>query len=70
MNILNSCLSIIVSSNCFIFYYKFLILNFVIAGLLEIIQNLSFVGCVDQKFALFQHNTKLYLGNTHEIRFK
>ncbi|KAG8192978.1 hypothetical protein JTE90_028099 [Oedothorax gibbosus] len=37
------------------------------AGLLEIIQNLTFVGCVDQKFALFQHNTKLYLGNTHEI---
>ncbi|KAF8777999.1 DNA mismatch repair protein Mlh1-like [Argiope bruennichi] len=37
------------------------------SGLYEIIQNMTFVGCVDQKFALFQHNTKLYLGNTHEI---
>ncbi|GIZ04355.1 DNA mismatch repair protein Mlh1, partial [Caerostris extrusa] len=36
-------------------------------GLYEIIQNMTFVGCVNQKFALFQHNTKLYLGNTHEI---
>ncbi|CAL1275114.1 unnamed protein product [Larinioides sclopetarius] len=37
------------------------------SGLYEIIQNMTFVGCVDQKLALFQHNTKLYLGNTHEI---
>ncbi|XP_071041706.1 DNA mismatch repair protein Mlh1 isoform X2 [Parasteatoda tepidariorum] len=37
------------------------------AGLHEILQNLTFVGCVDQKYALFQHNTKLYLANTHEI---
>ncbi|GBO11265.1 DNA mismatch repair protein MLH1, partial [Araneus ventricosus] len=37
------------------------------SGLYEIIQNMTFVGCVDQKVALFQHNTKLYLGNTHEL---
>ncbi|GBN19249.1 DNA mismatch repair protein Mlh1, partial [Araneus ventricosus] len=37
------------------------------SGLYEIIQNMTFVGCVDQKLALFQHNTKLYLGNTHEL---
>lgn len=36
-------------------------------GLLEIIQNMTFVGCVDHKFALFQHNTKLYLANTNKL---
>ncbi|GFY24503.1 DNA mismatch repair protein Mlh1 [Trichonephila clavipes] len=36
-------------------------------GLNDVIQHMTFVGCVDQKFALFQHNTNLYLGNTHEI---
>lgn len=37
------------------------------SGLSDVIQHMTFVGCVDQKFALFQHNTNLYLGNTHEI---
>ncbi|XP_035206479.1 DNA mismatch repair protein Mlh1-like isoform X2 [Stegodyphus dumicola] len=36
-------------------------------GLLEIVQNMIFVGCVNPKFALFQHNTKLYLANTQKL---
>ncbi|XP_054718998.1 DNA mismatch repair protein Mlh1-like [Uloborus diversus] len=37
------------------------------AGLLEIIQNMTFVGCINSQFALFQHSTKLYLANTHKL---
>ncbi|XP_075875199.1 DNA mismatch repair protein Mlh1 [Nelusetta ayraudi] len=33
-------------------------------GLLEMLQNHSFVGCVNPQWALIQHHTKLYLLNT------
>lgn len=36
-------------------------------GLREIIKDHTFVGCVDTKHALFQHQTKLYLVNTRKL---
>ncbi|XP_074531346.1 DNA mismatch repair protein Mlh1 [Halichoeres trimaculatus] len=36
-------------------------------GLLEILQNHSFVGCVDPQWTLIQHQTKLYLLNTSKL---
>lgn len=37
-------------------------------GLLEMLQNHSFVGCVNPQWALIQHHTKLYLLNTTTLR--
>lgn len=36
-------------------------------GLTELIRNHTFVGCVNPENALLQHETKLYLSNTHRV---
>ncbi|XP_063046973.1 DNA mismatch repair protein Mlh1 [Engraulis encrasicolus] len=36
-------------------------------GLQEMLQNLTFVGCVDPRWSLAQHHTKLYLLNTSKL---
>lgn len=41
---------------------------FLATGLLEMLQNHSFVGCVNPQWALIQHHTKLYLLNTTTLR--
>lgn len=37
-------------------------------GLQEMMQNHSFVGCVNPQWTLIQHHTKLYLFNTTNLR--
>ncbi|XP_041367878.1 DNA mismatch repair protein Mlh1-like [Gigantopelta aegis] len=37
------------------------------AGLRELVQNHTFVGCVSEEYALVQHQTKLYLVNTTKL---
>lgn len=37
-------------------------------GLQEMLQNHSFVGCVNPQWTLIQHHTKLYLLNTTKLR--
>lgn len=37
-------------------------------GLQEMMQNHSFVGCVNPQWSLVQHHTKLYLLNTNKLR--
>lgn len=38
------------------------------SGLQEMLQNHSFVGCVNPQWTLIQHHTKLYLLNTTKLR--
>ena len=38
------------------------------AGLQEMLQNHSFVGCVNPQWTLIQHHTKLYLLNATRLR--
>lgn len=37
------------------------------SGLRNLISNHSFVGCVDHKWSLIQHSTKLYLADNHKV---
>jgi len=39
------------------------------AGLRALIQNHTFVGCVNPDFSLLQHDTKLYLVNNTKLRW-
>lgn len=43
-------------------------LNIFSPGLQEMLQNHSFVGCINTQWALIQHRTKLYLLNTTKLR--
>ena len=40
----------------------------VFEGLRELFQDHTFVGCVSEELALMQHQTQLYLVNTHRLR--
>lgn len=61
------CLSI-VEDNLMPAYILFFALNIFSPGLQEMLQNHSFVGCINIQWALIQHRTKLYLLNTTNLR--
>lgn len=45
-----------------------MLINIFSPGLQEMLQNHSFVGCINLQWALIQHRTKLYLLNTTNLR--